>query len=237
MLKNYFKIALRNLRKNKIFTAINILGLAIGLACFMLIAVFVYDELSYDKYPADASNIYRVTLSVTGNGNVAVYPDVDAGVGEGIKNAFPGVKSITRLSPASDFIKYADRQFKEAHLAFADSNFLKLFSIPLIAGNPTDALLQPNSIVISKTFSKKYFGNEDALGKSLAVGTRGILYKVTGVIDKVPDNSHFHFDAFLSLSSFHITGGTWSNLGYFTYLLLDKNTDPKKLEAKFPATC
>ncbi|HEY5462192.1 MAG TPA: ABC transporter permease, partial [Hanamia sp.] len=234
MIKNYFKIALRNLKKNKAFSFINIFGLAIGLTCFMLIAAFVYNELSYDKYPADAKDIYRVILSVTGNGDVAAYPMVDVAVGEGIKNAFPEVKATTRLAPSNDFIKYNDKQFKEKQIAYADSNFLQMFSIPLIEGNNKTALVQPNSIVISKEFAKKYFGNEEALGKSLSVGTTGDLYKVTGVIERVPENSHFHFDAFLSLSSWHLTRQTWSNLGFYTYLLLNKNTDPKKLESKFP---
>jgi putative ABC transport system permease protein len=234
MIKNYFKMAFRNLRKNTIFSFINIFGLAIGLTSFMLIAVFVLNELSYDKYPAQAKNMYRVILSVTGNGDIAAYPMVDVAVGEGMKNAFPEIKATTRISPATDFIKYGDNQFKEEHLAFADSNFLQLFSIPLIEGNSSDALVFPNSIVISKSFAKKYFGDQDALGKSLAIGTRGDLYKVTGVIDKVPENSHFHFDAFLSLSSWHVMRQTWSNLGFYTYLLLNKNTDPKQLEKKFP---
>jgi putative ABC transport system permease protein len=234
MIRNYFKIAFRNLKKNKAFSFINILGLAVGLTCFMLIAVFVFNELSYDKYPAQAKNIYRVILSVTGNGDIAAYPMVDVAVGEGMKNAFPEIKATTRISPASDFIKYGDNQFKEEHLAFADSNFLQLFSIPLIEGNSSDALVSPNSIVISKSLAKKYFGDQNALGKSLAIGTKGDLYKVTGIIDKVPENSHFHFDAFLSLSSWHLTRQTWSNLGFYTYLLLNKNADPKELEKKFP---
>src|SRR5690349_11020343 len=140
MIKNFFKIAFRNLQKNKVFSFINIFGLAIGLTCFMLIAVFVYTELSYDRYPAEAENIYRVTLSVTGNGDVAVYPNVDAAVGEGIKNAFPEVVASARVSPATDFVKYKDKQFKEDYLAFADSNFLQIFSIPLIEGNIATAL-------------------------------------------------------------------------------------------------
>jgi putative ABC transport system permease protein len=234
MIKNYFKTAWRNLSKNKVFSVINISGFAIGLTCFVLIAVFVINELSYDRYPADAENIYRVNLSVAGNGDVAVYPNVDAAVGEGIKNAFPEVKASTTIFSVSDFVKHDDKQFKEEHLAFADSNFLQIFSIPLIGGNATNALVQPNSIVISRSFAKKYFGNSEAIGKSLLIGTRDAVYKVTGVIDKVPDNSHFHFDAFLSQSTFHITNKTWSNLGYYTYLLLNKNADPKELEAKFP---
>ncbi|QEC65976.1 FtsX-like permease family protein [Panacibacter ginsenosidivorans] len=234
MIRNYLKIAFRNLRKNKIFSVINIVGLAIGLTCFMLITVFVYDELSYDKYADEADNIYRINLSATGNGDVAVYPNVDVAVGEGMKNAFPEIKASTRISPASDFVKYNDKQFKEQKLAFADSNFLQMFSIPLIEGDNKTALVQPNSVVISKAFAKKYFGNEDALGKSLTIGLHNALYKVTGVIDKVPDNTHFHFDAFLSLTTFHITRATWSNVGFYTYLLLNKNANAKALEAKFP---
>ncbi|HYJ64597.1 MAG TPA: ABC transporter permease, partial [Parafilimonas sp.] len=234
MFKNYFKIAFRNFNKNKVFSFINILGLAIGITCFMLIAVFVYNELSYDKYPADAKNIYRVMLSAVGNGDVAVYPDVDYAVGEGMKNAFPEIKDFTRLSPATDFVKYNDKQFKEDKLAFAGSNFLQMFSIPLIDGSNKDALVQPNSIVISKAFAKKYFGNASPVGKSLVIGLNNALYKVTGVFDKVPDNSHFHFDAFLSMATWHVTNATWSNLGEYTYLLLNKNADPKKLQAKFP---
>ena len=234
MIKNYFKIAVRNLKRNKIFSFINIFGLAVGLTCFMLIAAFVYNELSYDKYPENAKYIYRVLLSVTGNGNIVVYPDVDVAVGKGITNTFPEVKSFARLLPFSDYVKHDEKQFKEEHIAFADSNFLQMFSIHLIEGNPQEALVKPNSIVISKDFKEKYFGSDEAIGKIFLIGTSGTVYKVTGVIDKVPDRSHFHFDAFLSFSSIRIVHRTWSNLGYYTYLLLNKNADPKKLEAKFP---
>ena len=234
MFSNNLKIAWRNLMKNRTFSFINITGLAIGLTCFVLIVMFVYDELKYDRYPAEAKNIYRVNLLATGNGDVAVYPDVDYAVGEGMKNAFPEIKTFARLSPATDFVKYNDKQFKEDKLAFADSNFLQLFSIPLVAGSDQEALVQPNSVVISKEFSKKYFGDEQAIGKSLVIGLRNAVYKVTGVFDKVPGNSHFHFDAFLSLSTFHITNATWSNLGSYTYLLLRQGADPKKLQSKFP---
>ena len=234
MFKNYFKIAVRNLTKNKAFSLINIFGLAIGLTCFMFMAAFVFNELSYDKYPAQARNIYRVILSVTGNGDLAAYPMVDVAVGEGMKNAFPEIKATTRLAPVTDFIKYNDKQFKEEKIAFADSNFLQMFCIPLIEGDTRTALVQPNSLVVSSAFAKKYFGNEDAVGKSLSVGTVHQLYKVTGVFGEIPENSHFHFDAFLSLTSWHLTRQTWSNVGFYTYLLLNKNTDPKKLEKKFP---
>ncbi|RYE33954.1 MAG: FtsX-like permease family protein [Sphingobacteriaceae bacterium] len=234
MFKNYLKMALRNSKKNKVFSFINIIGLAIGLTCFVLIAVFVHDEMSYDTYANDAKDIYRVNLNVTGNGDVAVYPNVDFAVGEGMKNTFPEIKDFTRFTPFKDFVKYNDKQFKEDKLAFADGNFFQMFAIPLIGGSNKEALVQPNSIVISEAFSKKYFGDENAVGKSLTVGLNKAVFKVTGVFDKVPDNSHFHFDAFLSLSTLHVLNPTWSNIGVFTYLKLNQNVDATKLEAKFP---
>ncbi|MBB3839451.1 putative ABC transport system permease protein [Runella defluvii] len=234
MLRNYVKIALRNLAANKAFAAINIVGLAVGLACFMLIAVFVYDELHYDTHAANARNIYRVQLLVTGNGDVAVYPHADAAVGEGMKAAFPEIKASSRLLSVSDFVKFEDKQFKEEHLAFADANLLSLFSVPFLEGSVKEALTAPNTIVVTSDLAKKYFGKQNPLGKSLAIGTQKTPYKVTGVIDKLPDNSHFHFDAFLSLSTFKIPHPTWSNVGYYTYLELKDNADARKLEAKFP---
>ncbi len=234
MFKNYFKTAIRNFKKNTIFSFINIVGLAIGLTCFVLIAVFVYNELNYDTYAGEAKDIYRLNLNVTGNGDIAVYPMVDFAVGEGMKNAFAEIKDFTRLSPSTDFVQYNHKQFKEDKLAFADDNFLQMFSVPLIEGSNRDALVQPNSVVISKAFAKKYFGDANPVGKSLTIGLHNVLYKVTGVFNKVPDNSHFHFDAFISLSTWHVTNPTWSNLGEFTYLELNKKADVKKLEAKFP---
>src|SRR5579862_2181416 len=235
MLKNYFRIAVRNLIKNKTFSFINVFGLAVGLTCCMLIAAFLFDELNYDKYPEHANQIYRVGFKIIQNGGVADYPNVDVAVGAGIKNTFPEVLASTRINCWNDiFIHYQDKQFKEQHVAFCDSNFLKLFSISLIEGDDKTALVAPNSVVISKAFAKKYFGDESAMGKALTIGRTA--FKVTGIIEKVPDNSHFHYDAFVSMTSnnYAIQGHTWSNLGFYTYLLLNKEADPKKLEAKFP---
>jgi len=234
MLKNYFKTAFRNLGKNKIFSFINVFGLAIGLACCMLIAVFVYDELSYDKYPAQSANMYRVYLGVLGNGDEAVYPLVDVAVGPGIKDAFPEVADYTRLSNRGQvFVSYEDKQFKESKIAYADENFLKMFSIPYIAGDAQNGLKDPNSIVISKAMANKYFGDQQPIGKMLKLG-KDELYKVTGVIEGVPSNSHFHYDAFLSMSTFHFAHPTWSNINFYTYLQLKPGTDPRQLQAKFP---
>ncbi len=233
MFKNYLKIALRNLRKNKTFSFINVFGLALGLACCLLIASFVYNELSYDKYPEKADQIYRVQLNVTGNGTIETYTNVDIAVGAGMKNAYPEIQDYTRLFTLREsFVKYNNKEFKEANIAVVDSNFLQVFSIPYLAGDAKTALNEPNSMVITKAFASKYFGSENPIGKQLTMGNS--MFKVTGLIDKIPDNSHFHKDAFISMSSMHLTAQTWSNVSFYTYLVLNKNADPKVLEAKFP---
>jgi putative ABC transport system permease protein len=234
MIKNYITIAWRSLAKNRVFSFINMAGLAIGLACCMLISGYLYQELTYDTYSANAKQLYRVLLGTAENGGMKMYPTVDIAVGQGIKDAFPEIAASTRFSNSQPlFVKYGDRQFKESKLVMADPNFLQLFSIPLVEGDNKTALIEPNSIVITKSVEKKYFGEASGLNKILMVGDRSM--KVTGIIDKVPDNSHFHADAFMSMVTF--TAGrrqTWSNVGYYTFLLLNKNADPKKLEARFP---
>ena len=235
MLTNYLKIAWRNLVKKKAFSFINITGLAVGMTCCLLIAAFVTDELSYDRYPALASQIYRVELHLTENGGLSTFSNVDAGVGPGIQAAFPDVLASTRLLRWNEvFIRYQDKQFKEQAIAMVDANFLNIFSIPLLEGNLKTALKEPGSIVITKPFAKKYFGTSSVLGKTLLFGKGQEVRKVTGVIDKVPGNTHFHFDAFLSTADLGIKTPTWSNVGFYTYLVLNKGVNPQKLEAKFP---
>jgi putative ABC transport system permease protein len=233
MIRNYIKTAWRNLVKNKVFSFINVFGLAVGLACCMFIAAYVWSELSYDTYPTNYKQLYRVGITTLGNGNTTDFPLVDIAVGQGIKNAYPEVLAATRLAQLGPvFVSYNNMQFKENKIAKADSNFMRMFSIPLQQGDEKHALVEPRSIVINNDLAKKYFGDRPALGQMLKIGND--LMKVTGVFDKVPDNSHFHFDAFISMTTFPERQQTWSNIGYFTYLLLDKNADPKKLQAKFP---
>ena len=141
--------------KSKVFSFINIVGLATGLTCFILIAIYVFDELNYDRYAANAKQIYRVTLSVAGNGTIDVYPNVDNAVGEGMKSAFPEIKSYTRLFIANDFIRKDDIQFKEKRLAYADAKFFRMFSIPLLDGNEKTALVEPNTVVISRSEERR----------------------------------------------------------------------------------
>jgi len=233
MIRNYIKTAWRNLRKNKVFSFINIFGLAVGLACCMLIASYLYSELTYDTYSVNSKQLYRVGINALGNGNVSDFPMPDVAVGPGIKAAYPQVLEYTRFRfNGPVFVSYNNRQFKESKFALADPNFLQLFSIPFLQGNEKTALVEPRTIVLTQALAKKYFGDESPIGKTLKIGDD--LMKVTGLIDKIPDNSHFHFDGFISMSTLRPQQQTWSNVGYYTYLLLDKNADPKKLEAQFP---
>ena len=235
MLKNYFRIAIRSLSKNRIFTLINVFGLSIGLTSCLLIASYVFEELNFDKFPVASKQIYRLGIHVTGNGTVEDYPHVDAGVGPGMVREIPEVRTYTRLASmlGDAYLKYGSKQFKENKLTYADSNFFQVFTIPFLQGDAKTALVQPGSLVITKEFAKKYFGDEDPMGKGIVYG-RG-NFKVTGIIDRIPDNSHFHFDAFISLSSIQGIAQTWSNIGFYTYLVIDKNADLKKIQRKFPA--
>ncbi|HZX74450.1 MAG TPA: ABC transporter permease, partial [Cyclobacteriaceae bacterium] len=237
MFKNYFKIGLRNLMRHKAFSLINIMGLAIGFTCFMLIASYVYDELSYDQYAEQKNNIYRVGVQLTQNGGVDDYPHVDIAVGAGIKNEFPEVLASTRTTGKfADYVQLEDTFVKEESVVYADSNFLSIFSIPLVEGSSEKALVEPGSIVISRAFEQKYFGGKPALGEMITF-RRGGLLKVTGIFDKIPDNSHFHYDAFMSMTTapFIKARQTWSNVGFYTYVLLNEHVQPTQLEAKFPS--
>ncbi len=234
MFKSYFKIGIRSLIKNRVFYFVNIFGLSIGLTCCLLIGAYVYTELTYDTYPEHAKDIYRVELSALGNGKWVEYSAVDFGVGPGISRTYPEVAAFTRLSKwFQPYLRYKETIFKEKNLAVVDSNFLQFFSIPLISGNYKIALTQPNSIVISRAFSEKYFGNEDPLGKALTFGQNG-EFKVTGLFDKVPERSHFHFDAFVSGTTMKGRRESWGNIGDFTYVQLSENSNPQELQNKFP---
>jgi putative ABC transport system permease protein len=233
MLRNYVKIALRNLRRNKVFSLINILGLSVGLAACLLIAAYVRDETHYDRFASRSKDIYRVNLDVT-TAATTEYAMVDAAVGPGMAAAYPEIETFTRLSRLGpNFVRYGARQFKEEKMAFADSNFFQVFNLPFLEGDAHTALVQPNSIVITRALAEKYFGSAPALDKNIILDQFGAC-KITGIIDKIPDNAHFHFDAFLSWSSIHIRQFTWSNVGYYTYLVLRPGADPQKLQTRFP---
>ncbi|MDB5242590.1 MAG: cell division protein FtsX, partial [Spirosoma sp.] len=236
MLQNYFKIAWRNLVRNKAFSAINIIGLAIGLATCLLIGLFVLDELSYDRYHEKADRIVRVVFRGTMNGEQMREASVMPPVAQTLLAEYPEVQEATRLrTGGSPRVTYGAKTFKEESFAFVDSNFFQVFTLPLLKGNAKTALVQPNTVVITSAVAQKYFSNDDPLGKVLTIKDRQATYTVTGVIDQVPVNSHFHFDFFASMATLpEARVQTWLQSSFFTYLVLPAGYDSKQLEAKLP---
>ena len=197
MIKNYLKIAFRNISRHKAYSFINISGLAIGMACSILILLWVQNELSYDKFHKNADCIYRVTGSVA-DFKAAVNP---AGMPAGLKAELPSVKNYVRLSHLTTTLLEAGlNKFEEKRTFYADASFMDIFSFPLIEGTRSAALARPDGIVMTKSMVKKYFGKEKALGKTLK-RNNGSLVTVTGVFADVPPNSHLQFDFIMPMSA------------------------------------
>ncbi len=237
MIKNYFKIGLRSLLRNKFFTAINIFGLTLGMTTCLLIMLYVQDEMSYDRFNKKADQIVRVIFRGSIQGEKMKEAMVMPPVAQTFKSEYPEVLEATRLrNYGNPRITYGDKTFKENAFAYVDSNFFEVFTLPFLKGNPKTALLEPNTIVISESVAKKYFGDEDPIGKILQFKDFNSSYKITGVMRAMPVNSHFHFDLFASMASFPQSREfSWMTSEYYTYLVLPKGYDYKKLEAKLPA--
>ncbi len=236
MFQNYFKIALRNLWRNKAFSAINIFGLAIGIATCLVIMLFVADELSYDRFNKKADRIVRIIFKVTLNGETMETPTASAPTGETLRRDYPEVEEATRVRVNSaPIISYKNNTFKEDKFAYADANFFQVFTLPLVQGDVKTALREPNTVVITRATAQKYFGNENPMGKILLFKNEKTSYKVTGVIDKIPANSHFHFNILASMAGLEeAKQTTWMSNNFNTYLVLRPGYDYKQLEAKLP---
>jgi putative ABC transport system permease protein len=234
MLKNYLKIVWRNIRKKKMFSAINILGLSIGIATCFIIMLYVQDELSYDRFNVKADRTYRVAFKANINGGKILEGNIMPPVAAALKKDYPEVEEATRLNLNGDTkITYNNKTFKESKLAIVDSNFFSVFTLPFIKGSSKTALMEPHNIVLTKDMAQKYFNIEEPINKLLKIDNE--VFKVTGVIDNIPANSHFHFDFFVPLSDLpYAKDPSWMSSGMFTYIVLKKGYDYKKLEAKFP---
>ncbi|HEV8270224.1 MAG TPA: ABC transporter permease, partial [Chitinophagaceae bacterium] len=224
MIKNYFKIAFRNIIRHKAFAAINIAGLAIGMTCSIFILLWVQNELSYDRFHKNAHEIYRITANA-GDFNAAVNC---AGMPPELKIKIPAVKNYVRLShPSTNVFEVGNRKFEEKNVFYVDSTFLQVFSFSLIKGNPETALMRPDAVLITENMAKKYFGEENPLGKTLKKNN-GDNVTVTGVLANIPSNSHLQFDFILPVSSIaqsdnDLRTSTWQNFNYYAYIQLDKN--------------
>ncbi len=239
MLRNYFKIAVRNLLKRKVFTLINILGLATGMAVCLLIVLFVEDELSFDSFHEKGDRIYRMVLDRKYPGRSSSYAMIPSSVGEAVKHEFPEVLESTRIfdfeGGGNFFIKIGDKIFEESRVAAVDSNFFRVFTAVLLQGDPATALLKANTVVVNESTAKRYFGSAaNAMGKSLETDG-GLHYMISGVCRDWPANSHFVFDLLLADASFpFIRQPNYTGFSAHTYFLLNKDASPQALEAKFP---
>jgi putative ABC transport system permease protein len=237
MIQTYFKTAWRNLVKNKAFSFINILGLSIGISVCFIILLFVQDELTYDRFNVNADRIVRIQFKANINGGKILEVNVMPPVAQAVKSDYPEVEAATRLRIyGTPKITYGDKKFNEGSFAYADANFFTVFTGSFVKGDAATALQQPNSVVVTTEMAKKYFGEEDPIGRVLTfTSNENALYKVTGVMETMPANAHFHFDMLGSMESLpEAKSATWMASNFFTYLLLKKGTDYKKLEAKLP---
>lgn len=243
MLSNFLKVAWRNMMRSKIFTLINVLGLAIGMAACILILLFVRDEMSYDGYHENSDNIYRVSREFFNR-------DGESSLHLGhcappycplLKEDFDGtiVEAVRFRNGYRPLLTYEEKQFEEERFFWVDPEVFDIFSWKMIEGDPKEALAEPNKLVLTESAARKYFGDEDALGKTINYNNQGDLL-ITGIIEDVPHNSHFQIDMLGSFATLENFLGrermmqNWGSNNYSTYLLLKEGYDPADLEAQFP---
>lgn len=235
MTRNDLRTAFRNLKSHKGFTAINILGLALGLATCLLIMLYVADELSYDRYNLHSSRIFRVNEDLKLGNNKVQYAVCMAPLAATLLNDFPFVESAVRLKPTSFHVRKGHSTIREMNVLFADPSIFTVFTLPLIAGNQSTALAEPKSIVISESMARKYFNSQNILGKSIVIDD-SVLLKVTGIIKDLPDQSHFKADMLVSMTSLPGSrSAEWLQSNFNTYVLLKHTSDAEKLSASFPS--
>ncbi|AYQ34816.1 ABC transporter permease [Runella sp. SP2] len=236
MLRNYLKIAWRNLLKNKLYSVINIFGLAIGLTCFLLISLYVVDELSYDRYLKDANRIYRVQSDIKFGGTEMKMALSSDPFGPTLKKDYPEVEQYTRLYAQNSrrFIRKGNEFLVEHNCVNADSTFFEVFPFRVLEGDAKTALNAPNTVAISQSAAQKFFGPGSAVGKILATGVNNPQeYKVTAVYEDIPQNSHFRTNIIFSFKNVDYTFGNFLSHNFYTYVKLKEGVDYKQLENKF----
>ncbi|MEP7106778.1 MAG: ABC transporter permease [Ferruginibacter sp.] len=241
MIKNYFKIAFRNLWKHKAFSFINIMGLTIAMTACFLIFLYVRFELSYDSFHTKADRIYRIVADIKTPTEVINAGGPAWAVAPNVKEEFPEVESFVRIAGGDNvLVRKGDIKFEEQNSMWADSAFFKVFDFKLLKGNPQTALKEPFSAVFSESAAKKYFGNSDPIGQTLLITGDAYPAKVTGIMKDIPENSQVKGDVVFSMSTItqkfnQQLDSQWGNYGAQAYLLLKSASNPKSLEKKFPA--
>jgi putative ABC transport system permease protein len=236
MLRNYIKVALRNLWKNKGFSAINIIGLAVGLASCLLIFLYVWDELRFDRFHEKADRIFRVHSDIRFGGSDLHMATSSDAMGAALMQDLPQVEAFTRIyaSEGPMLIRKGEVFITEPRIAYVDSTFFKVFSFPLLQGDPATALNDPNTCVISAAGAMKYFGTVDAVGK-VVERTDKTAFKVTAVMKDMPSNSHFRYDVLLSMDNVTYGFGNYLSHNFHTYLLLQNREGIINVEKAIPA--
>jgi putative ABC transport system permease protein len=234
MIRNYLVVALRNIRKHSFYSLINIFGLAAGITACLYIFLYVSDELSYDSFHHDAENLYRIGLHGKISGQEIYTANSCLPLGHTMKEEIPGVEDYARLVRANQVtFRNDDIAFTENRVFYSDSNFYSFFNFPLIKGDPKTVLREPNSIVITPALAKKYFGEEDPVGKVITFGNNRIACKVTGISSEAPSNSHFHFDAIISFSTVEKSFFQgWTGNSMFTYFRKTPATSVEEINKK-----
>ncbi len=237
MIKNYLLVALRNIRKHSFYSSVNIFGLATGIAAALFILIYIVDELSYDKFHQNASNIYRIGLHGKISGQELETASSCPPLANALVTEIPGVEAATRVNRRNNMVfKNGDLAFTEDKILFADSNFFQFFDFKLLEGDPTTALKEPNSIILTPDLASKYF-KESAIGKLLTIGNQNKSYKVTGIVAPPPHNSHFTFAALISTSSEkeYYNSPYWLNNGLYTYFKKNEATRIEDINSKLNA--
>jgi len=240
MLRNYFKIALRNLWRHKAFSIVNILGLAVGMTACFLIYLYVHFETSYDAFNTKSDRIYRIISDIKTPSELLQWSSTSSPIAINMQHDFPEVESSVRIGPESFLVRKGNEKFQETNTLVADSTLFSIFDFPLVHGNPATALKEPLSIVFSQTAAKKYFGDANPIGQTVLLTGEGFPALVTGVMKDIPENSQIKADMIVSMSSLrrfqpHSLDSEWINFGVQSFVLLRPNANAKALEAKLPA--
>ena len=248
MIRNYLKIAFRNLMKYKFISFINLFGLTVGLSCCFLILTYILHELSYDKFQPGAAQVYRVTRTFNNPQTGAIsltLSTVSPPFKMYLQNDFKEIEDITStLSNGPTPTRYGDKMFSEQKVYFADDHFFNFFEVNMLKGNSKKALTDPFSVMMTDETAKKYFGDDDPINKVIKLNFGSYAdYKVTGIYKPFRSNTHFHPDMMVSFNTLKDSAvygeqalrTNWGNNSFFTYIRLPKNYDPKKLIAQFPA--
>ncbi len=245
MIKNYLRSAFRNIKRHPFISFINIFGLTVGLTCCLLIVTYIINERSYDKYNKNADDIYRVTRIFYSAPNVeslhlsAVAPPF----GPLLQIAFPDIKKMTRTLPnGNTSFRYKEKLFNEQNAFFADENFFDFFSVPVLRGDTRKGLTEPYSIMITPEVAKKYFGNADPINKTIILNNNKHEFKVTGIFNPFPANSHMHPDILLSFNTLKDTSiygekqlaTNFGNNAFYTYLMFPKNYNVDRIRGQLP---